>query len=233
MSIAFIKSDFDLQGTWQDKPFYAPWSWDVEVQVYKMWFSNQQDKCCYFELATYSDKVIKKANWKVYMDGASLMVDTFNCEQEGKYRFLYGFKNRDKNEVRSLMCEQKLAKIPYGWTLGMPDSMLSGLPFYGGKKFGLGLSHLPSLESELVLPQSYQNSELSSLPPLVSAPEPIEESKTDSEDCVVCMASVRTHIILPCMHWCLCHVCAETKKEELKNCPICRGIAEAIKKVFR
>lgn len=56
----------------------------------------------------------------------------------------------------------------------------------------------------------------------------VGEDQSDATECVVCMASMRTHIATPCGHFCLCQECAENYKGG--GCPLCRtGVAGWIK----
>lgn len=50
----------------------------------------------------------------------------------------------------------------------------------------------------------------------------------DDHSCCICLDGPPTHIILDCMHLCLCGGCTEG----LKNCPKCRAPVLAIKRVF-
>jgi hypothetical protein len=72
---------------------------------------------------------------------------------------------------------------------------------------------------------------------LVSNPtsSPSSSSTSVSEsirnrECVVCLTDVADHVILECMHMCLCYSCVASKKFE--SCPLCRCIVTSIKKVF-
>ena len=41
---------------------------------------------------------------------------------------------------------------------------------------------------------------------------------TDTEECAICMANLKSIIFLPCHHFYCCHVCSNA----IKQCPICR-----------
>ena len=56
--------------------------------------------------------------------------------------------------------------------------------------------------------------------------------------CVVCWATQRDTIVLPCMHLCLCSQCAltlaleEWQREGRSRCPICRQDYTDLRQVF-
>ena len=55
-------------------------------------------------------------------------------------------------------------------------------------------------------------------------------TKTDiQKPCVVCMDNEKTHLILPCGHYCVCAMCLEMIDN---SCPICRGEASSSVKVY-
>jgi hypothetical protein len=49
------------------------------------------------------------------------------------------------------------------------------------------------------------------------------------EECVICLDSVVTHLVTPCGHYCLCEGCSKN----LRQCPVCRGDAESVVRVFK
>lgn len=54
-------------------------------------------------------------------------------------------------------------------------------------------------------------------------------------ECVVCLSNPATHIILDCMHLCLCEECAgqwDVKDKHEKNCPKCRAPIREIRKTY-
>ena len=46
--------------------------------------------------------------------------------------------------------------------------------------------------------------------------------------CVVCLLNPSKIIFVPCGHKCICQNCYEERKNQLKNCPICRRAIENI-----
>ena len=54
-------------------------------------------------------------------------------------------------------------------------------------------------------------------------------SQPDAEECLVCMDAPKDHIVLPCMHICVCEACAQLLRD---RCPVCRGPIERITQVF-
>jgi len=60
-----------------------------------------------------------------------------------------------------------------------------------------------------------------------------ESSKAGAKECVVCIDAIATHIILDCMHVCLCGDCApKLLQNPSAVCPKCRGKIAAIRKTF-
>jgi len=57
-------------------------------------------------------------------------------------------------------------------------------------------------------------------------------SKRSADDtCAICLGGVKTHLLLPCGHKCLCTSCA-TEYAAIATCPICRGRVEQIHRVY-
>ena len=56
----------------------------------------------------------------------------------------------------------------------------------------------------------------------------------DSTLCVVCIQEVKTHILLPCGHKCLCRVCATPyiQRNTSLTCPMCRENVQSVQRVF-
>merc|ERR1712098_399943 len=54
----------------------------------------------------------------------------------------------------------------------------------------------------------------------VNDPQPSSpmSSSIEDDDCVICLAGMKTHIIVPCGHQCMCQKCAENNN--IKTCPI-------------
>ena len=51
--------------------------------------------------------------------------------------------------------------------------------------------------------------------------------------CVVCMDAPKNHVVLPCLHQCLCAACAQQLQEQgAQSCPVCRTPIERIGQVF-
>jgi len=51
-------------------------------------------------------------------------------------------------------------------------------------------------------------------------------------DCVICLATKREVIILPCGHFCVCQACAQILQQRGDYCPVCRGRISSINRVF-
>jgi len=60
------------------------------------------------------------------------------------------------------------------------------------------------------------------------------EAKQFANECVVCLENPSTHIILPCLHVCLCGDCCQkfTSGNPSAVCPKCRTPIDQIKKIF-
>lgn len=72
--------------------------------------------------------------------------------------------------------------------------------------------------------------------PAVSKESPYAVDPSDSladssasDCCVVCFVEPKTHIILPCRHYCLCEKCA---RRRWKKCPMCRKKIKEIGPVY-
>ena len=58
-----------------------------------------------------------------------------------------------------------------------------------------------------------------------AAPNPGAEET----QCVVCMDAPKNHVVLPCMHMCVCEACAQLLRD---RCPVCRGPIDRIAQLF-
>lgn len=54
----------------------------------------------------------------------------------------------------------------------------------------------------------------------------------NADKCPICLDGIKTHIIVPCGHKCLCEECSNLIKNNNKDCPICNNKVENIYKVF-
>jgi hypothetical protein len=59
-----------------------------------------------------------------------------------------------------------------------------------------------------------------------------QEARNDKETCKVCMTNKRSHVVLPCGHYCLCEVCAEEINKTTRKCPICRAVNVRFNKLY-
>ena len=52
--------------------------------------------------------------------------------------------------------------------------------------------------------------------------------------CVVCMDERKQHVLMPCMHMCVCEACAQRLLEVQTTplCPVCRTPVESTMRVF-
>jgi hypothetical protein len=46
---------------------------------------------------------------------------------------------------------------------------------------------------------------------------------TEDDDCVICMCEVKTVVLVPCGHYCLCQGCSERLLKSTTKCPMCRA----------
>ena len=53
-----------------------------------------------------------------------------------------------------------------------------------------------------------------------------------SMPCAVCSKGLRTHIALPCMHYCFCEDCATGPLQSSTHCPVCQVSGVAYTRVF-
>jgi len=62
----------------------------------------------------------------------------------------------------------------------------------------------------------------------------VEQSAGPVRECVVCMDAQSDHIILDCMHMCLCENCAKMagKGQMLETCPTCRKPIKEVRKAY-
>ena len=65
-------------------------------------------------------------------------------------------------------------------------------------------------------------------PGATSEPAPAPEAPAD-DFCIVCWVELRTHLVIPCGHKCLCEACSATIGEQ---CPMCRGPKVGVYRVF-
>lgn len=57
--------------------------------------------------------------------------------------------------------------------------------------------------------------------------------KTSIDVCVICMEKVSSHVILPCMHVCLCDKCVvESQRQNVATCPKCRSNYTETRKLY-
>ena len=67
-------------------------------------------------------------------------------------------------------------------------------------------------------------------PPYAVDPSDSRADSSASDCCVVCLVDPKTHIILPCRHYCLCDKCARSMR--FKKCPMCRKKIKEIGPVY-
>lgn len=54
----------------------------------------------------------------------------------------------------------------------------------------------------------------------------------NSAFCVICQDNLKTHVIVPCGHFCLCENCSTKLDPNHSNCPMCRRFPISFLKVF-
>jgi len=68
---------------------------------------------------------------------------------------------------------------------------------------------------------------------VVAPPAPAEKEEEEENQCVVCMDSRKSRVLLPCLHQCVCEACAQQLLElGTPSCPVCRARIERIGQVF-
>ena len=56
----------------------------------------------------------------------------------------------------------------------------------------------------------------------------------EAEACVICMDELKTHILIPCGHQCVCAACSDRLAESSsRNCPVCRREVDLAVQVFK
>ena len=81
--------------------------------------------------------------------------------------------------------------------------------------------------AELMLRVQQMDAQLGIVAP-AAAPEVEEEAL-----CVVCMDARKQHVMMPCMHMCVCEACARRLLDaQTPHCPVCRTPAERTTRVF-
>jgi hypothetical protein len=63
--------------------------------------------------------------------------------------------------------------------------------------------------------------------------ESLNHLQQQQEGCVCCMDAVADHVILDCMHICLCVTCAPLFGGKDKVCPQCRAVVKEVRKTFK
>ena len=87
---------------------------------------------------------------------------------------------------------------------------------------------LQESQAALALELQQMDAQLGVAPP--AAPQLEEELEAL---CVVCMDAPKNHVVLPCLHQCLCAACAQQLQEQgAQSCPVCRTPIERIGQVF-
>ncbi len=57
-----------------------------------------------------------------------------------------------------------------------------------------------------------------------------KKEKRDTE-CVVCLDKPKDHVVMPCMHMCLCEDCAKDFGAK-NNCPMCSKKVRKVMRIF-
>ena len=63
-------------------------------------------------------------------------------------------------------------------------------------------------------------------------PTTLPSSERSSNECVICLASPKTHAFIPCGHLCACGRCATESMERSDACPLCRKGAITVSQIF-
>jgi len=63
--------------------------------------------------------------------------------------------------------------------------------------------------------------------------EPKVVARSDDCECCVCMEAQKSHIFIPCGHFCACQACAVIISTTTQECPMCRSISSKVLKVYQ
>ena len=91
------------------------------------------------------------------------------------------------------------------------------------------INHFQKKHQECQLSMNEQNTLLKEI---VDQTNNEQEDRNDKETCKVCLVNKRSHVVLPCGHYCLCKVCAEEINKTTRQCPICRTEDVSFKKLY-
>jgi hypothetical protein len=88
------------------------------------------------------------------------------------------------------------------------------------------LSHMEQERAALALRMHQVQAQLGVAPPAAPA---VEEEAL----CVVCMDAPKQHVMVPCMHMCVCEACAQRLLDaQTPHCPVCRTPVRETARVF-
>lgn len=65
---------------------------------------------------------------------------------------------------------------------------------------------------------------------VASTSKTLHRAESSDKLCIICLDAEKTHVIVPCGHYCLCTACS--KKITKDKCPICKGNITDIIRIY-
>lgn len=158
---------------------------------------------------------------------------------EGGSRAYEGYWKAGSRHGEGTMCAEGVV-MKGNWTKSQKDGIFIETSFDGKthevtweKDHMLSIKEIPYVSPETLKTVKKNPGELEQLQAEVERLREILEKKVEvkasDESCVVCTAVRPNCVIDPCGHMCVCLDCSE----QVKACPICRGIIRKTIRVFR
>lgn len=69
--------------------------------------------------------------------------------------------------------------------------------------------------------------------PAARPPAPLVAAESEDFECCVCMEAQKSHIFIPCGHFCVCQACAGIISATTQECPVCRSVSSKVFKVYQ
>jgi len=94
--------------------------------------------------------------------------------------------------------------------------------------------HYESLKAVGLTAIEFEQMKMRSMAPAFEDDEAdaVGEKGVKAAECVVCLDNAADHLLMHCMHVCLCEPCSEMLEETSKVCPKCRASYDKIARVY-